>query len=274
MLDPQGKNLVIIIGAMKSGTTSLFKHLTQHPDIITTHKNEARFFTKHYDKGIEFYKTLWPTDNRKNVVYVEATPSYSKAHLHEGIPQKIYNNFPKARLIYILRNPIKRTESNYRQYMNDTGDRRGINTHLPEELIKSSMYFFQISKFLECFDKSQIKILKTSDVKNNPKDQLKILCDFMGVKPYDFKNLEVQYGDSKVTNSKFYQDYRKHRILQPIASLIPQKLKYNLIKLISKKEYIENDLWKLNEENYEKLKNRFSQDNDKLVQEFGINLFD
>lgn len=274
MINKDGSNLVIIIGAMKSGTTSLFKFMSQHPDIISTKRTETHFFSKQFEKGLDFYNSLWPDVDPENRLYLEATPGYYKSHLHDDIPQKIYESYPKARLLFILRNPLNRLESNYRQYINDSGNKEGINNHLPEDLVQSSMYFYQVEKFLKYFTKDQIQIIKTSDLNRNPQDTLNKVCDYLNISTHNFKDLTVKYGDSRVTNTNIYQNLRKFKFLKSLVKNIPQGFKYSIIRNLSREERISNDLWKLNDTNREKLLTQFQEDNKGLIREFNIDLFE
>ena len=218
----KGKNLVIIIGAMKSGTTSLFKILSQHPEIIGTKKNETHFFSIHFDKGLDYYNTMWDTNNlsHNNYLFLEASPTYFKRHIHRNVAKRINKNYPEAKLICILRDPIDRLESNYIQYINDTGIKSGINNHLPDELIYSSMYSFQLNDYLKFFNKSNLKIIKTSDLNNSPKKIFDEVCSFLDIKNYNFKNLSVKYGNRKISNTYIYQKLRKIKIFQKIVLLL------------------------------------------------------
>lgn len=275
MIKKDGSNLLLIIGAMKSGTTSLFKFLSQHPDIIPTTKTETHFFSNYFDKGLDNYIAHWPEDSSTDKIHLEASPTYFKYHLHDGVPEKIFKSYPKARFLCILRDPIKRLESNYRQYINDLGITEGINTHMPDELLKSSKYFSQMEKYLEYFNKNQIKVIRTSDLHSNPNEVLLSVCNFIDVGPYSFKDLLVKYGDSQVTNTSIYQNLRKFKILKTLVKNVPQNYKYAIIrKLSGGGERIRNELWKLNEINKEKLLNKFEKESAGIKREFNIDIFD
>jgi hypothetical protein len=275
MIKKDGSNLVLIIGAMKSGTTSLFKFLSQHPDIIATTKTETHFFSNHFDKGLDNYIAHWPEVSSTDKIYLEASPTYFKYHLHVDVPKKIFKSYPKARLICILRDPIKRLESNYRQYINDSGITEGINTHIPDELLRSSMYFSQMEKYLEYFNKNQIKVIRTSELHSNPNDILLSVCNFINVGPYSFNDLSVKYGDSQVTNTSIYQNLRKFKILKTLVKNLPQNYKYAIIrKLSGSGERISNELCKLNEINKDKLLKKFEKERAGIKREFNIDIFD
>jgi hypothetical protein len=109
----------IIIGGQRCGTTSLFNYLTQHPDVFPSCPKEVHYFSIHYHKGVNWYRSHFPLVMQKSYVerghdrrFVagEATPYYI-AHPHA--PQRIAETVPEAKLIVLLRNPVDRAYSHY-----------------------------------------------------------------------------------------------------------------------------------------------------------------
>lgn len=61
----------LIIGAQKSGTSSLDYCICQHPQVLTPLRNEMRFFDggwqeQHYDYGEAWYRAHYPLWHEKN----------------------------------------------------------------------------------------------------------------------------------------------------------------------------------------------------------------
>ena len=92
----------LIIGAQKSGTSSLFYYLNQHPDIVGSKVKEVRFFNRddYYRKGFrwyyQFFKPIIFSDLIRPKLYFEATPEYL---YRESALQRIYQYNPKLHLI-------------------------------------------------------------------------------------------------------------------------------------------------------------------------------
>ena len=108
-----------IIGAAKCGTTSLYDYLTQHPCIHSSLTKEPRYFDKYYYRGLNWYKTHYPSSLKKWVatkikkkpfVVVDATPRYLD---HPHTPDRIKEIVPSAKFVVLLRNPIDRAYSHY-----------------------------------------------------------------------------------------------------------------------------------------------------------------
>lgn len=107
------QGLLLVIGAMKAGTSSLHRYLDLHPDIAMSGKKELDYFLgeKNWRRGKLWYASQlrWGTSR-----YIgESSPNYSKAHLHPGVAQRIYAAEPNARLIFSARDPLARAVSHY-----------------------------------------------------------------------------------------------------------------------------------------------------------------
>ena len=196
----------LIIGAAKSGTTSLYAHLRKHPQIYLPLEKEVCFFSNNekYNQGIEWYKNeYFPESKTKNKVIGEATPAYM---LYGYVPERIYRHTPNAKLIAILRNPIYRAHSHYffskrlhveNREFSEALDYLIARKNIPDEDIKNENreylmfgeYAKILSRYLEYFPKNQIKIVFFEDLKDNPFKVMHDLFEFLGVDS-DFKSEE------------------------------------------------------------------------------------
>jgi hypothetical protein len=137
-----------IIGVQKSGTTSLYDCLCQHPGIINRLNKEIHFFNNSTRRkmGINFYKAYFSSKYNKHQIEkqigyypleCEATPFF----LHPWVPKFVYEVTPNAKLILIVRNPIDRALSHY--YHNKTRGRENLSfadaINLEEERINNDL---------------------------------------------------------------------------------------------------------------------------------------
>jgi len=109
----------IIIGSTRSGTTSLYEYLENHPSVLPPVKKETGFFNYAYHNNSNWYRLYFPTIDEKekaentrsnSVITGEATPSYL---IDPRVPKRIMSLLPKVKLIVLLRNPIDRAISHY-----------------------------------------------------------------------------------------------------------------------------------------------------------------
>src|SRR5687768_751449 len=103
----------VIIGAMKCGTTSLHYYLAEHPDVCMSEVKETNFFVAelNYARGLPWYESLFP---RRAAACGEASPVYAATWRFAGIPERMHAVLPRARLIYIVRDPVERMVSQYK----------------------------------------------------------------------------------------------------------------------------------------------------------------
>ena len=57
----------IIIGSMKSGTTSLYHDICEHPCVSPAAYDEIGFFDRNYELGVNWYRSLFPTKMNKKI---------------------------------------------------------------------------------------------------------------------------------------------------------------------------------------------------------------
>src|SRR5687768_14093660 len=93
----------VIIGAMKCGTTSLHYYLAQHPEICMPQKKETDFFITeiNYHRGRGWYESLFAQPAKITAKACgEASPNYAKTWQFRGVPERMHDLLPQARLIY------------------------------------------------------------------------------------------------------------------------------------------------------------------------------
>ncbi len=109
----------IVIGAQKSGTTSLYFYLTQHPQLLPALTKEVHFFdgglnpnVDTFRKGEGWYRAQFPLteDLRGGRRTFEASPLYLFNPLAPG---RMFDLVPKVKIIALLRDPTERAISHY-----------------------------------------------------------------------------------------------------------------------------------------------------------------
>ena len=96
-----------ILGAQKAGTSSLYALLNQHPQCYAASEKEVHYFDLNYQLGLKWYLSHFPLGNKFTG---EASPYYL---FHPLVPARLTHNFPKAKFIVLLRNPVDRAYSHY-----------------------------------------------------------------------------------------------------------------------------------------------------------------
>ncbi|NMM48046.1 sulfotransferase family protein [Marinigracilibium pacificum] len=194
----------IIIGAMKSGTTTLDRNLLNHSQIGFTKTKEPNFFNRNFDKGIDWYLNQFQ-DNKE--ILGETSPNYSRRHIYPETVHNMYSTKKDLKIIYLVRDPIKRLVS----HLHHDLYRHRIKSHEIDELIKidsdyikTSKYYYQIEPFIESFGLENIKVILFEEFINKPDKVLNDICSFLNVryekilfKPYNVtgKKYLIKYHD-------------------------------------------------------------------------------
>ena len=100
----------VIIGAQKSGTSSLYDFVVQHPAILPAAKKELHYFSLGYKKGEYWYRLRFPIRASQKLLSGEASPIYL---FYPMVPGRMKKLLPDVKLIVILRNPVDRAYSHY-----------------------------------------------------------------------------------------------------------------------------------------------------------------
>ncbi len=83
---------LFIIGAMKSGTSSLHNHLNMHPQIAMSAVKEPSYFTaaRPSPDSLKAYMTLFDQSTTARY-YGESSTNYTKLPLYSGVAERIHD---------------------------------------------------------------------------------------------------------------------------------------------------------------------------------------
>lgn len=175
----------VIIGAMKCGTSSLFRYLASHPDIVPSATKETDFFKteKTFARGLGWYEGLFRGEGAHAV---EASPNYTKRTFFPGVPERMHSVVPSARLIYILRDPVARAVSHYVHNLIDGRETRSFSEAILDPAIgyiQTSRYHFQLQAFLERYPAEQVHLVQAEELDRDPVGVVHEVCRSLGVPP-------------------------------------------------------------------------------------------
>jgi len=196
---------IYLIGAQKSGTTTLAHLLFQHPNVCRCKRKEPHFFTHNWSRGLAWYQDLFP--NYEDTVCIDASTSYSMAPLslqkksnstekREGVPQKLYSINPNARFIYLLRDPVERTYSGYWHNVATGREHKSFGEAIKDNplYLDVSNYYGQLAVWLEYFPLESFLFILFEDLKKNPEQVAKACFKFIGL---DLECVQVSLEEAK-----------------------------------------------------------------------------
>jgi hypothetical protein len=173
----------IIIGAMKSGTTTLDRFLRDHPEISMARDKETDYFIaeKSYCHGPHWYTGQFDPAFR---LHGEASPNYTKADVFCGVPERIAAHRSDVKLVYIVRDPVERALAQYRHSW-ISGDLQDplatcVDGHEWRHVLASSRYAEQLEPYLARFPREQILVLDFDDLARTPQAVMDALTAFLG----------------------------------------------------------------------------------------------
>lgn len=183
---PEIERLLLIIGAMKCGTTTLYKLLCQHPAIARHRTKEPSFFGSpgKWKKGRDSYLRDWPDfDPRRHRYAMEASTDYTKLPKFEGVGQRIASFGLPARYIFIARDPVDRIESHLAHNIAKGRIGHDISMSHPmlQHAISVSRYAYQLDEFKKDLPEAQILVLDFEDLKRDITPVMASCTEFLDI---------------------------------------------------------------------------------------------
>jgi len=188
---------LFIIGAMKSGTTSLHNYLNSHPDVFMCEPKEPSYFVeeKNYSKGENWYLDLFQGAGVAPIVG-ESSTDYTKLPVYKGVPEKIKQFNPDAKFIYIMRDPVERIISHYWYSISTTAkgfiDGMKLETRDMLSAVKSdpeyipySDYAYQLDPYIYYFGLENIYTLTFEDLVANRMGEMNAIYKWLGIDCHD-----------------------------------------------------------------------------------------
>ena len=190
MPDRKFPNL-FVIGAMKSGTTTLHTALGSHPEILMSSYKEPQYFTgTYYRHRLEFddrppdpdgrwyFDMFKPAHDDPGIKYAgESSADYTQRPVFEGCAGRIAAFNPAARILYIVRDPVERCVAHYWHNVHIEYETRPPSEALWEDprFIAFSDYAMQLQPYLEVFPREQIHVLTLESFRDDQAGALRDL---------------------------------------------------------------------------------------------------
>lgn len=237
---------LFLVGAMKSGTSSLHSYLGSHPSIFMVPMKEPT----HFVDGAELKPVspaLWEAgiwrdragyldmfaDAGDALVIGESSTNYSKLPQITGVAQRISKFDPSARILYIMRDPVERTISHYWHMVKWHNESRPILKAVQQDPVyrQVSHYSLQLAPYFECFGREQVKTLTLEKLKADPVGTMQELFNWLGIEPTckaaglgPAKNVTSRELD-QVRGSGLLQRIKHSRAWDAVGPLVPKSIR-------------------------------------------------
>lgn len=235
----------IVGGALKAGTTSLNYYLKQHPDVYMCPLKEPRYFAYEIDnpdhvqghglyfpiKTWEQYTTLFAEAGEQSVIG-EVSPHYMISPI---APQGIHDRLPNVKLLFSLRQPVKRAYSVYWHQVRLGDENRPVEEALVEGeyALTHGLYAHWLRNWYALFAPEQIKVILFDDLLRDPLGAYVDVCHFLEIDDTFVPDMTVRNKGGAMKNERLgrlYERLKKHPLRQKLDPLVPQGVRSALVK--------------------------------------------
>ena len=224
---------LIIIGAPKAGTSSLHSYLQLHPQVAMSIPKELSYFWRDdWREKQAWYESNFEFPGQDPLVRGESTPFYTDYPFRQNVPERMHELVPDVKLIYIVRDPIERLISHWVQRRAD-GDRTSFEQYMAvyekpdNRIVSPSRYWFQLQRFIDLFDRSQLLVIDQHDLKVRRTETLGEVFRFIGVdESFESPRFEreINTRQQKRVHGRVAEQLWD-RVLHPVGRLVPERMR-------------------------------------------------
>lgn len=207
----------LVIGSKRGGTTSLHHYLAEHPGVLPLFPRAQKikgtyFFDEGWSRGRRWYLSHFPTRATRSLaarrlgyrpVSGESSPYYL---YHPLAPERAASLVPGARIVALLRDPVERAFSHYKERRNHTehlsfadalaseADRCRHEeerivaepgyvsfAHRHQSYVDQSRYATPVRRWLEAFGPEAVLVLPSEALYTAPQETFDRICDHIGL---------------------------------------------------------------------------------------------
>lgn len=236
----------IIIGAMKSATSSLHLQLGSQPGIFMSEPKEPNFFSDddQYRRGVDLYLELFANAGEGDLCG-ESSTHYTKLPDYPRTVSRMKALLQGPKLIYVMRHPIARLVSHYNHQWTQNVIRCDINEALAlyPELINYSRYAYQLEPYFESFGKASVLPVFFEALKRRPQEELERVARFVGYpRPVVWRD-DLATQNASAERMRKFRGYRLLVDFPPMAhlrrTLVPQTVRDRVKARLAKKPPVE-----------------------------------
>lgn len=246
----------LIVGAAKSGTSSLDRYLSQHPDVYIPPKKEAHFFSipdfppRFQGPGDEGMNQYTLRDRAAyehlfdDVTGQKAVGESSVFYLYyPGTAQRIRESIPNAKIIILLRNPVDRAFSAYTHLIRDERESMSFEDSMAQEAARRAAdyepmwlyrelgrYTEQVKRYFDEFGRDQVKVLVFEEFVKNPSLYVREVLDFLGVDPDVSIDTSLTINESGKPSSRLVYNFisKPNGLKELVKPLFPAAVRERL----------------------------------------------
>lgn len=245
-----------IVGAPKAGTTSLYKYLNQHQDVVMSSVKEPNYFSNeelesqdlyYASKNItdeKDYHSLFQANGEKKKLG-EASVSYL---FYPKVSKRIFTYNKDAKIIIILRNPVDRAYSHYKMdfrlgFVKRDFEDLVLNNNKEgslfyQQYIDLGLYHLQVKSYIDEFGSTNVCVMFYEDLKKDRATFVNNIFSFLNLKSDSNINFNLKYNKSKLPSNNFMRYLYSISLVRKTASFLFNE---RLINFINKNFFRESN---------------------------------
>jgi hypothetical protein len=204
----------VILGAQKCGTSSLQGYLVQHPGVIAPLRKEVHYFDLNHGQGETWYRAHFGREGEPGL-NLDASPYYL---FHPAVPPRMHALLPEAKLIVLLRDPVRRAYSHYwherdkgRESLSfedaihaepsrlgqdevrlASGELEASREHQLHSYLARGRYAEQLERWYALYPRERVLVLRFEDFVREPLAGLNQTLAYLGLSPMTALDLEAR----------------------------------------------------------------------------------
>lgn len=199
----------LIIGVKRGGTTSMWNYLIRHPSVLpmfpaAQQLKSSHYFYANFHRGLDWYRSHFPIRRPSGTVVGEASPYYL---YYPHAPARIRAVMPDVKIVVLLRDPVERAYSHFRERTNNGVEDLSFEEALAAEETRTKgewermladplyyskphdyytyrdrgIYLPQLQRWHEHFPREQLLLVRSEDMYADPEAAFQEVTDFLGV---------------------------------------------------------------------------------------------
>jgi hypothetical protein len=241
---------LFVIGAAKSGTTSLYEYVRSHPEICASRVKEPKYFALRDTSAedLRAYESLF-AGRTAGQWALDASTHYTRYPnpRYDDVPERIHRYCPEAKFIYLLRNPVERVCSEYLHHLAQGREKRSFLEALGDDyrhMVNGSRYHLQLTRYLRFFRREQLHVMFFDDLVSKPLETVHSILRFIGADPeFVPPNIDRTFNDTSAKTMVWpvIRKAERRRVYGLVPWRVRQALRTSLrCRLPSKRELLDS----------------------------------
>lgn len=244
-----------VIGAARSGTTSLYHYLKNHPDVFMSPIKETNFFA-YEGENMEFRSVIrFPIVTTEAYLALFQRASMAKA-VGEASPLYFYSRYaaerilefcPEAKLIAILRHPVDRAYSSFHLHVRDGDEKRTFARAVRQEregiqdaslrfgqrnYLRFGLYSRYLSTYFQLFERRQIEVYLFDDLTASPLALMRNLFQFLEVDATFVPDVSLRHNAAGVPSNWYWRLLlTKSTLTRTLRRLLPAGVRHHALEV-------------------------------------------